>query len=292
MTQSMASAHLHPGVCVGHVDALWRYPVKSMLGERLQQFSVGSKGVVGDRSRAVWDGSTGKVASAKNPKRWADLLRFQASYLDEPDAGQPLPLVRVSGPFRGLDAPDESLQSDSPRLEAALSAWFARPLRLLSEPPIGASLEHYWPPVEGREFQDVTNDLVLPDGTFFDACPIHALTTATLKRFRDLEPALDFAVERFRPNLLIEPRGKTAGFVEERWVGGVLAIGDTVRLRVDRDCPRCVITTLPQGGLPEEMDILRATARHNRVVAGIRLSVLTPGPVAEGDRIHWWPAEG
>jgi uncharacterized protein YcbX len=279
-----------PGACVGRIRDLWRYPVKSMLGERLQRLAVEHRGVVGDRSLALWDVDSGKVASAKNPRRWADLLRFQARYLAEPQAGQPLPGVVVRGPFQGPDKPDQSLQGDVSRLELALSAWFKRPLRLLNQPPAGASLEHYWPAVEGREFQEVTNDLVLPDGTFFDACPIHALTTATLAQFRRLEPDLDFAVERFRPNLLIEPGTGGEGFVEEGWVGGVLAIGGAVRLRVDRDCPRCVITSLPQSGLPEEMAILRATARHNRVVAGIRLSVLTPGIIAVGDSIHWSPA--
>lgn len=290
MVSVTAPLHPRPGVCVGHVCALWRYPVKSMLGERLDRLALDQRGVVGDRRQALWDVQSGKVASAKNPRRWADLLRFHASYLDEPRADQPLPPVAVRGPFRGVDKPEETLRGDDPQLEPLLSAWFGRPLRLIDEPPPGASLEHYWPPVEGLDFQEVTQELVLPAGTFFDACPIHALTTATLAHYRQREPELDFAVERFRPNLLIDPGDAVEGFVEEGWVGGVLAIGERVRLRVDRDCPRCVITTLPQGSLPEEMEILRATARHNRVVAGIRLSVLEPGRVAVGDSLHWWPA--
>lgn len=262
-----------------------------MLGEYLQQLAIEQRGVVGDRAYALWDVAAGKVASAKNPKVWADLLRFQARYLAEPVGGEALPLVAVQGPFpRAEDGMEPTICSDDSALELQLSTYFGRCLQLLDHPPLAASLEHYWPPVEGREFQDLTNDLRLPDGTFFDACPIHALSTATLNHFRQLEPQLDFAVERFRPNLLIDTGSSSSGFVEEDWVGGVLAIGDAVRLRVDRDCPRCVITTLPQGTLPEEMEILRATARHNNVVAGIRLSVLQSGTVAVGDPLHWWPA--
>ena len=149
--------------------------------------------------------------------------------------------------------------------------------------------DQYWPEVEGRAFQNVTNALVLPEGTFFDACPIHALSTATLAELRRLAPGLDFAVERFRPNLLIEPSGGS-GFVEEAWSGGVLAIGERLRLHVDGGCPRCVITTLAQGNLPDDLEILRATARHNRVTAGIRLSVLEPGPLAVGDAVRWCTA--
>ena len=290
MLSPPATASLQPGVRVGQIDALWRYPVKSMLGERLDRLDIESRGVVGDRSHALWDVASARVASAKNPRRWAELLRFQARYLAEPVSGAALPSVAVQGPFRGAAGGLETLSSDDPSLERLLSACFGRQLRLLDQPPEGASLEHYWPAVEGREFQEVTNDLALPTGTFFDACPIHALSNATLAQFRQLEPQLDFAVERFRPNILIETEGPATGFVEEAWVGGVLAIGDHVRLRVDRDCPRCVITTLAQGALPETMDILRATARHNNVAAGIRLSVLETGSVKVGDPLHWWPA--
>lgn len=290
MVSPSPTTSLKPGVRVGQIDALWRYPVKSMLGERLQRLAIDGRGVVGDRGYALWDEASRKVASAKNPRKWARLLRFQAHYLREPISGQPLPPVAVQGPFREGGVSLESLSSDDPNLEPMLSACFGRPLHLIDQPPEAASLEHYWPAVEGREFQDVTNDLALPAGTFFDACPIHALSNATLEHFRQLEPQLDFAVERFRPNILIQTEGTAVGFVEEAWVGGVLAIGEQVRLRVDRDCPRCVITTLAQGALPETMEILRATARHNHVVAGIRLSVVNSGTVAVGDALHWWPA--
>lgn len=274
---------------VGHVQALWRYPVKSMLGEQLQRLEVDKGGVVGDRGYALWDPLAQRVASAKNPRRWADLLAYRARYLEEPRAGGPLPPVEVHGPFAGADAPPTSLRSDDPALVVRLAERLGRSVTLLDQAPAGASLDQYWPPVEGRAFQDVTNALVLPEGTFFDACPIHAISTATLAALRRLEPTLDFAVERFRPNLLIEPTAATADFVEERWEGGTLAIGESLMLRVDGGCPRCVITTLAQGSLPESLEILRATARHNRVTAGIRLSVVQPGPLAVGDPVRLDP---
>lgn len=271
---------------VGHVQALWRYPVKSMLGERLQRLAVEARGVVGDRGYALWDPQAQRVASAKNPRRWADLLAYRARYLEEPHPGEPLPPVEVHGPLAGADAPPIALRSDDPTLVVRLAERLGRSVALLDQAPAGASLDQYWPPVEGRAFQNVTNELVLPEGTFFDACPIHAISTATLAAFRRLQPELDFAVERFRPNLLIEPTGAVEGFVEERWEGGNLAIGESLVLRVDGGCPRCVITTLAQGFLPESLEILRATARHNRVTAGIRLSVVQPGPLAVGDPVR------
>lgn len=275
---------------VGHVQALWRYPVKSMLGEQLQRLEVEARGVVGDRGYALWDPQTQRVASAKNPRHWADLLAYSARYLEEPRSGVPLPPVEVRGPLAGADVPPIGLRSDDPALVVRLAERLGRSVALLDQAPAGASLDQYWPAVEGRAFQNVTNELLLPEGTFFDACPIHAISTATLAALRRLQPELDFAVERFRPNLLIEPTGALAGFVEESWEGGTLAIGEQLVLRVDGGCPRCVITTLAQGSLPESLEILRATARHNRVTAGIRLSVVQPGPLAVGDpvRLDLW----
>jgi len=275
---------------VGHVQALWRYPVKSMLGERLEHLEVEARGVVCDRAYALWDPQARRVASAKNPRRWRDLLAYRARYVAEPQAGVPLPAVAVTGPLDGPDASETSLRSDDPALIERLSQRLGTAVHLLDQPPAGASLDQYWPPVEGRDFQDVTNELVMPTGTFFDAPSIHAISTATLAELRRLEPGLDFAVERFRPNLLIEPSDGDSGFVEEAWSGGVLALGERLRLRVEGGCPRCVITTLAQGDLPDAMGILRATARHNRVTAGIRLSVLEPGPMAVGDPVRWWAA--
>ncbi|MCP9847627.1 MOSC domain-containing protein [Synechococcus sp. Lug-A] len=274
------------GRLVGRVEALWRYPVKSMLGECLPQVEVGEGGICGDRAYALWDHATGRVASAKNPRLWRSLLQYQAQFVAPPLPGQALPAAAISAAAdRAAGTEAAPLLTSDPEAGAQLSAWLGRQVSLLDRPQEGASLDQYWPPVQEREFQDVVNELVLPAGTFFDSCPIHAISTATLDRLRQLEPDLDFAVERFRPNLLMAPLEGDEGFVEEAWLGHRLRIGKRALLQVDTACPRCVITTLAQCGLPEDIEILRATARHNKVIAGIRLSVLSPGPVAVGDPI-------
>ncbi|MFN7900696.1 MAG: MOSC domain-containing protein [Synechococcaceae cyanobacterium] len=279
------------GKLVGHVVGLWRYPLKSMLGERLERLEVDRRGVVGDRGYALWDGAGKRVASAKNPRLWAELLAYSARYLAEPRSGEPLPPLLVEGPFDGPEAEASGLRSDDPALVEHFSQRLGRAVTLLDQAPAQASLDQYWPPVEGRDFQNITNELVLHSGTFFDSCSVHALSTATLAELRRLAPGLDFAVERFRPNLLIEPSGVVGGFVEEGWEGGLLGIGESLRLRVDSGCPRCVVTTLAQGELKEDLEILRACARYNRVTAGLRLSVLKPGPLAVGDPVRWCPID-
>ena len=66
------------------VVALWRYPVKSMMGEDLNSLEVASRGIVGDRTYALVDAETGKVASAKNPKKWPGLFDYLAAFCAPP----------------------------------------------------------------------------------------------------------------------------------------------------------------------------------------------------------------
>lgn len=264
---------------VGSVASLWRYPVKSMLGEQLDASEVTLKGVLGDRAYALWDVPSGRVASAKNPKKWAKLLDFQATFVEPVNAEQPLPSVKVSLPNGTI------VTSAAPDVNAVLSSVLEREVQLLSNPPEAPSLDQYWPDVEGTLHRATTTQLLMPPGTFFDSCPIHAITTATLARLKELYPDGAFEPCRFRPNLLIEPISQKAQFVEDAWVGDVLAIGETVRLQIDTACPRCVVTTLAQSGLPEDLNILKTTAKHNQVIAGIRLSVLRSGVIRQGDTV-------
>jgi hypothetical protein len=93
------------------------------------------------------------------------------------------------------------------------------------------------------------------------------LTTATtINRLRALYPQGQFEVRRFRPNIVVLPENDDAEFVESKWVGRELRIGDHVVLAITDHCPRCVMTTtLPQGDLPKDSGILRKAARHHKV---------------------------
>ena len=74
-------------VAGGSVVGLWRYPVKSMMGEELNAAEVTDRGLVGDRQFAVVDASTGKVAGAKNPRKWGNFFDFRAAYVEPPQSG-------------------------------------------------------------------------------------------------------------------------------------------------------------------------------------------------------------
>jgi uncharacterized protein YcbX len=65
---------------IGSVVSLWRHPVKSMMGEELNATEVTDRGLLGDRAYALVDSSDGKVASAKNPRKWPNLFDFRATF--------------------------------------------------------------------------------------------------------------------------------------------------------------------------------------------------------------------
>src|SRR5207253_7021980 len=127
----------------------------------------------------------------------------------------------------------------------------------------GAQAEEYWPDMEGLEHRDTVTEWELPTGTFFDLAVVHLLTTATIERLRALYPEGRIEVRRFRRNIVVATGPDQQGFVENDWIGHTLAIGDEVRLQITGPCPRCVMTTLPQGDLPKDAGILRTAAQSN-----------------------------
>jgi uncharacterized protein len=268
----------------GSVAALWRYPVKSMLGEEVNAAYVTERGLLGDRQLAVVDPATGKVAGAKNPRKWGNFLDFRAAYVEPPRTGEKLPAVRVMLPDGHV------VTSDQPDLPEILSRALGRGVALAAaqptgEPP-GATAEEYWPDLEGLDFRDTVTDFDLPAGTFFDAAAVHLLTTATIDRLRAMYPEGRFEPRRFRPNIVVSTGPDEQGFVENDWIGRTVAIGEQVRLRVTGPCPRCVMTTLPQADLPKDSGILRAAVQHNQAGVGVYADVLTGGPICRGDRVR------
>ncbi len=266
---------------VGSVVSLWRYPVKSMMGEELNATEVTRVGLPGDRAYALVDSSDGKIASAKNPRKWPRLFEFRAALADAPVIGVKAPPVRIT-------LPDGTVVNSEQRdIHQKLSEALNREVALSSlSGQADSTAEEYWPDIEGLEHRDTVTDFGLPEGTFFDAAFVHLLTTATLDRLRMLYPQGRFESRRFRPNIVVETGNSEKDFVENAWIGQRLAIGDAVRLGITGPCPRCVMTTLAQGDLPHDAGILRTAARHNRASVGVYAMVLQGGKVRRGDSVR------
>lgn len=267
-----------PGSAAGRVVAIWRYPVKSMMGEELNAADVTERGVLGDRAFALVDVETGKVGSAKNPRRWPNLFDFRASYVEPPGDARPLPPVRITLPDGA------SVTTDQADVEPRLSAGVGRPVRLTRASAEGADSEGYWPDHDWLPEPDQVFEFQLPAGGLFDGALVHLVTTASLDRLRSLAPSSRFEVRRFRPNFVIEPTDGSAGFVEDGWIGRTLSLGEA-RLRIDRPCPRCVMTTLSQGDLPKDPGVLRASVQEHEGNVGVYATVLQGGRVRRGDAV-------
>jgi uncharacterized protein YcbX len=263
---------------VGAIAGLWRFPVKSMLGERLEQAEVTDRGVVGDRAYALIEKETGKVISAKNPKLGPAMLACRAEFTEALREGKQSPPVQITMPD------GTSSTSDAADVDATLSRYLGRDVRLARAAPEDFTIDQYHPDVDGLDpeghrdtvtetklgsafFADAGLPSAVPVGAFFDLFPVSVMTTSTLDQLNGLRPESRFDERRFRMNVIV---GTPAdGFLENDWVGRGLEMGDAVQLSVALPDPRCVMTTQPQGELPKDTEILRTLARHNRIdVAG------------------------
>lgn len=269
------------------VATLWRYPVKSMMGEELNGAEISVGGLLGDRTYALVDVETGKVVSAKNPKKWPDFFAYRAAFT-APPAQNSLEPVWITLPDGTV------LRSDQSDINDKLSQYLGHKVALQTQSPQDAKLEQFWPEYEG-EANEVSNEAVAGDaplGTFFDYAALHLLTTSSMEAMQHHYPEGRFEVRRFRPNIMIDTAGLT-GFVENGWVGKVIKIGSSLRLQVTDPCPRCVMPTLAQGDLPQDNGIFKNAIAKNRPLVpfagkelpsvGVYARVLSPGWVKRGD---------
>jgi uncharacterized protein YcbX len=250
-----------------------------MQGEEINATLVSERGLAGDRAYALVDAHDGKVASAKNPRKWPALFDFRARCVERPRPGAGAPPVEITLPD-GTTA--DGGQADLPALLAPV---LGREVALRGAAPAKPVLEEYWPDLEGLTHRDAVTDEEMPAGTFFDLAPVHLLTTATLDRLRALYPTGRFESRRFRPNIVVAVEGGE-GFVENGWVGRTLRLGAEVRLRVTKPCGRCVMITLAQADLPRDVGILQAAVRHNGGHVGVYATVLSGGTIRRGDTVR------
>jgi hypothetical protein len=258
------------------VNAVFRYPVKSMLGEMLDACDVDARGLAGDRRFALIDLETGTIASAKYPRKWERLLAVRARGVDA-DART----VEIS-----FDD-GVTIRTDDPLVDGVLSACVGRDVRISDTPPAAARAERIATELAERPGELGAFELGqgAPRGTFFDYAPVHLVTQGGLELVGG-----DFW--RYRPNLVIGT-DDDPGFFEDGWIGRTLAIGDA-RLRVITATPRCVVPTLAHDGGPRAPGLLRTIARVHMIDVGGQVQpcvgayavVTQAGAVRVGDRVE------
>lgn len=277
---------------IGTIGAIMRYPVKSLLGEKLDQCTINPSGLEGDRTYALIEMATGKIASAKQPNLWRDLLTFAAVTASSADP----PSIVIT------DAAGNQLHPSDPDFDAMLSERLGRKVKLVSTRPAGLELNRARPDEVMAQGLDahVTQDVLeigaaAPTGGFFDFAPLHLMTSASLDAIGAAAPEAPIAVERYRPNIVIENPAALA-FGENRWVGRRIHIGPHVRLEVIAPTPRCAVPMLAHGSLPYSRDAVAAVQKRNQVefpllgpgtfpCLGVYATVVTTGVVQRGDQV-------
>lgn len=265
---------------IGKVVSIWRYPVKSMLGEELNSSYITEHGLIGDRVYALIDQETGKVISAKNPSKWGMLFDFRSAFIDQPQVVDNIPPVRITFPD------GTQIFSNQNEINHTLSKVLDREVKLIRNSLEKPIYEEYWPNIEGLAQREKTTDEVMPPQSFFDIAVVHILTTSTINRLRELYPKGRFEIRRFRPNIVVEPLSGEADFVENSWVGKNITIGEKILLNVIQPCTRCVMITLPQSELPKDLGILKTVAKYNQVNVGVYASVYRDGTIRRGDSVQ------
>jgi uncharacterized protein len=304
---------------IGTVGEIWRYPVKSMGGERLDRCCVGAAGLLGDRGWALRDDVAGEIRGARHLPA---LLQCSARYREPPGGGS-LPHVDITLPD------GTSIGSDAPEVHARLTALVGRSVSLWPLQP-ASHRAHYrrayagarlmgqlsrshlfrrllrrmipytsWeasarallnrepdePLPDFSMFPSELFEFTSPPGTYFDAFPLHLLTTASLIAMARLNPAATWDVRRFRPNIVIDTDAELDGPVEAEWHRRTLRLGE-LAVQCEMPTARCGMTTQAQAELPKDPTVLRTIVREAGQHLGIYASVIHPERVAVGDAVE------
>ncbi len=282
---------------IGNVKEIWRYPVKSMAGERLQHANVGALGIHGDRGWAIRDEKAGEIRNARKLPR---LLHCVAVYLREPSENDKVPPAQITMPD------GTTFRSDSAEANARLSEMLGRPVSIWpiqppserdflrraapDNPNMMAELREVFGRLESEPLPDLSTlppqilEFTSPFGTYFDAFPFLFLTTAYLSALASLNPTGDFDSRRFRPNVLVETANGIEGLVEAEWSGRTVRIGPT-RIKLEMPCVRCVIPTLDQPNLRKDPSVLRTIVRDAAQNLGAYATIANGGTIALGDEV-------
>jgi uncharacterized protein YcbX len=267
-----------------------------MAGERVEQARLDAQGIPGDRGWAVRDEAAGEIRGGKKLPR---LMLCGARYLREP-AGSTVPPAEITLPDGA------TVTTDDPGVAERLCVLLGRAVTLWPLQP-AENQDHYRRGLPDKpdmidELRDIfgrTPDEPLPDlgvfppeimqftsplGTYFDAFPLHLLTTASLATLGAGAPAERFDRRRFRPNVFIETPAGSTGLAEVAWAGRTLRIGDAV-VAVQMGTPRCSMTVQAQRELPKYPLVLRAIVRDADQNLGVYATVTTPGAVRVGDAV-------
>lgn len=242
----------------GRVSALWRYPVKSLLGMSVPEAPLTAAGLLGDRAYAIIDLETGKVASAKRPQLWRRMLELSA-------------VADADGELSVRFPEGDAVALGDPTLDARLSAFLGRAVTLAAQPRDEEALDRAVPHQvldAGEQAEVESTHLTLaqasPEGGFFDYAPFHVVTLNSLEAIAAASGNDTIVPQRYRANIVLD-MPDAEPFAENGWTGLELSIGPDVTLTVIGATPRCAVPMLAHGDLPRADAALTKVAELNRI---------------------------
>jgi uncharacterized protein YcbX len=257
---------------VGAVESLWRYPVKSMAGEAIEEVFVGYAGVFGDRYCAFLNAAAPEGFPYLTARAKAQMLLYRARFRDSALAARPLNLAAAE------------------QLGPGLTPLYPAPLERLAidvQTPSGETLDVDDPALrEALATKTVAVEqlsLIRSDRALTDCRPLSIISLKTIAQLGD-EIGTPLDPRRFRANVYAD-LGSTDGFAEDGYVGKRLRIGERAEIAVlDRD-PRCKMISLDPDTGEENSDVLRHVAKAHDTRVGVYCAVLTEGMVRRDDKI-------
>ncbi|MFS2155593.1 MOSC domain-containing protein [Rhizobium sp. Rhizsp42] len=231
------------------MQAVWRYPVSSLRGERVDTLALASDGVRGDRDYLLVDLVSGEIAAPEKIARWRPALELDA---------------RVTSRGVLISSKDWAMMIDDAELDSALADQFGFRCAIRRA---GSSL--------------LTNVGEIKLSPRYLASPVHLLSLRSLSELSELLPEAIVDVRRFRPNIVVDTRAD-----ENDWVGRQIAMG-ACRGTVTEKTKRCGMTMIAQTNLCEDPEILRTIVQRRQRCFGVYADIDSEGVISVGDTISF-----
>ena len=246
---------------IGTVESLWRYPVKSMRGEEMEELFAGYAGVYGDRLFAFESSANAKGFPFFTGRDQRQMIRYRACFRNSDKAARPVNLneaEKLSPTLNPISASAADMMID---VETPDGKTFA-----INDPALIDNL---------RANVDPKHELKLlrSDKAITDCSPLSILAVQTAKKLAD-ETGVAVDKRRFRANVYVDLTNAD-GFAENAFVGKTLRIGEKVRVAVLQRDARCMMITLDPETAEKSPAILKAVAQSHEGMAGVYAAVLT-----------------
>ncbi len=274
---------------IGQITGVFRYPVKSMLGEELESTVLGVNGIPGDRAWGVRDEQRADFFTGK---RCAPLMSCSAAYADPSDTSS-APQVRLpDGGTFPADAKDAGARIAA-AIDRDVTLWpvvaEARRARPKDDVNVLQEIQGLLAREGGERVPDLSNpqpellEVYARGGPFFDAFPIMLITSRSIESIAAAAPDSQIDDRRFRPNLLLET-SEPGAFPEQEWIGLRIQVGDAT-LKIQSTCMRCVMTTHGFADVPKDTRVMRTLVKEAEGNLGVYATVEVEGEARRGDSV-------